>query len=372
MLFLTSSNLWSLVFFLTALYLILIYSLILYLIPIFINYFKYAEGSFKSYFIYINPINLFKLPLTMLFLFFLINLVWSSTEISLWFGHLIFSSFSYKIFYLLTFTIFLYLLQFFSNNYFSSKEIYDFLISIFNFYFWILFLFYANSIFTVIFIIEVISALIFLLIISSTFSTSFFYSNLNFTHFNYFQQIMPYNFINSILYFFWVSLISSLNLFLFLILLQLKIITFDWFILEYVFIYFSNTLTYLELVVLGLIWFILLFSIFLKCGIAPFFIWKPIFFKGLPFSTLLFYISFIYIFIFLFLIKLISLSFTELFFFYSYVLYLLIFLGIIILLCIMCETFYIKAFLAISSILNSLLVLLALNASNITNFYFFI
>jgi len=107
-----------------------------------------------------------------------------------------------------------------------------------------------------------------------------------------------------------------------------------------------------------------MFCIFLKCGIAPLYIWKPTFFKGIPFYTIFFYICFFYLFLFLFIIHLLTSYFSEIFYFYSVVTLVFVVTGLITLLFIVCESYYFKAFLAISSILNSLFVILALSTTH--------
>ena len=142
--------------------------------------------------------------------------------------------------------------------------------------------------------------------------------------------------------------------------------------MDNIFLYFINISSYKDIYTLGITWFIILFSIFLKCGIAPFYLWKPTFFKGMSLSALSFYISFFYYFLFLFLIQFLSSYCHEFFYFFSIVSLLLIFLGLFTLIFILCETFFIKTFLAVSSILNSLLVLLCISASHSSDFIFII
>ena len=256
--------------------------------------------------------------------------------------------------------------------YFNSKGVYDYLITIFQFFIWICLLFLANTIFSTIFLIEVLSTLLFLLLITSVFSSTFYYRNIDFSFGHIFQQILPYIFIQSILFFFWVSLISSLNLFLFLLIIYSNLLTLDFFLIEYLFYYYTNISSFKEIFTLGLSWFILLFCFFLKCGITPFFIWKPSFFKGLPLYTIFFYICFFYFFLFLFIIYFITTYFILIFYYYSIIIILFILSGIFILLSIICESYYFKIFMAISSILNSLLVFLTLIIPHNINLNFWI
>lgn len=370
MLFFTVSNIWSISFFFTLTYITFIFSTITYFLPNLNNNNNTIKNKSNFYFISTYE-TIYFLVSPILSVLIIINL-WSSNNTSSWFGHIVYTSFQYKmsLFILLTFIVLIYLYS--SVTYISSKEIYDFIITIFNFMYWIMVLFFTNSIFTTVFVIEVLSTLIFLLLITSVYSSNFFYKNLDFSSHSSFENSNPHTLIQSILFFFWVSLLASLNLFLFIIFLYEKIYTFDWYLIEYIFSYFINVNSFKEIYTLGIVWFIIILSIFLKCGIAPFFLWKPTFFKGMTFSALLFYIVFFYFYLFLYLIYFLTSYFHELFYFYTFVSLVIVLFGIFTLFFILCETFFIKTFLAVSSILNSLLLLLAISSSHTVDHLFFL
>jgi len=370
MFFLTFSNIWSFSFFFVISYIILLISMLIYMLPVISNQLKYSLSKNKSYFSIINSSDAFIVLATPIFIILAVNFAWSSPEISVWFGHATFTSFQGKILNLLgtSFILFLWVLT--STTYLSSKEIYDFIITTFNFFYWIFLLFCSNSIFSTIFLIEVLSTLILLLIVSSTFSSAFFYKNTNFLFGHLFQQSTPFSYIQSILYFFWVSLISSLNLFIFCLFFYIKILTFDWYLIEHLFNYVVSNSSNKELIALASSWYVLVFCLFLKCGIAPLYIWKPTFFKGIPFYTIFMYVCLFYFFLFLFVIHLLTSYFSDVYYFYSVVSLTFVFLGLIMLLFIVCESFYIKSFLAISSLLNSLFVLFAIMTPHLVDTLF--
>ena len=370
MLFISYNLLWSLNFFFVYVYFLIIASIIIYLLPSIKTLINYSKLKSISNFEYLTGYDVYLVLLTFLFLFFIINFSWCSFSISSWFGHLIFSSFQNKIIYLIFFFFFLVLNLYSTIFYFSSKEIYDYIVVNFNFFFWVLFLFLSNTIFTVIFFIEILSTLIFLIIITSTFSSTYFYNNLNLNIHNYFNNSTPFFFVQTLLYFFWISLISSLNLFLSLILFYIKFLTFDWFFFEYIFFYLINSSSLKDLFFFMFIWLNFLFCVFLKCGLVPFYFWKPVFFKGTPLHVLFFYIFFFYFFIFLFFLTFFLIYVNEIFFFFLNINIILLLMGFFILLSILCETYYLKSFLAISSILNTLFVFLALNGTNFLDFFF--
>jgi len=302
------------------------------------------------------------LNLLPLLLIFLVNTLWSSPMVSSWFGHVVFSVFQYKVIFFVLFHFALALVVFLSSSFFSSYEIYDFLLTKFHFLYWIVMLFLLNSLFTLIFVVEVLSTLVFLLIITSSYSSSFFFKNLSLQSFNFFQNQLPYPLLQSILFFFWISLLSSLNLFVFIIFFYKCVATFDWYLVEFIFYFFLKVSSFKEIFSIGMLWFLMLFCIFLKCGIAPLFIWKPTFFKGLTFSILFFYISFFYFFVFVFFIHFLSSYMNLIFYFFSTVSFIIILTGLVTLLFFLCEAFFLKIFFAVSSLLNSLLVFLSMVA----------
>jgi hypothetical protein len=372
MFYITFSLLWSFNYFFLFTYVLMIFSVILYLIPSIKDIINYTKFKKINNFDYLTGFDLYWLLITPLFIMLLINFAWTGPSLSAWFGNIIFSAFQYKMSFLVLFIFYLVLVVYSSSFYFSSREVYDYFLVCFNFFFWIHFLFFANTLFTVIFFIEILSTLIFLLLITSSFSTTYFYNNLNLNLHNYFNSTTPFFFVQMLMYFFWISLISSLNLFFFLILFYIKFLTFDWFFFEFIFFYIINLSQLKDIFFIVFVWFNLLFCIFLKCGLVPFYFWKPVFFKGIPFHALFFYIFFFYFFIFFFFLYFFLIYVNEIFYFFIGINMCLLILGFFILLFILCEAYYIKAFLALSSILNTLFVFLALNGINIVDFFFFL
>jgi hypothetical protein len=128
MFFLNFSLLWNFNFFFLFLYIIIIFSVIIYNLPIVKDLINYNKFKSINSFEYLTGFDLYFFILTPIFLFFLINYTWTSCLVSSWFGNLIFSSFQYKINYLIFFFIYLLLTSYFSSFYFSSREIYDYII----------------------------------------------------------------------------------------------------------------------------------------------------------------------------------------------------------------------------------------------------
>ena len=367
MLFLNISTFFCFSGFISILYLTVVLSIILYLIP------TLGENHFSQVSSFLNKSNFFLLKgsnlIPLFFNFFVVTCIILSyaafSENSIWMGHITMNSSSKKIFFLIFFMFYVYIHAVFSSSIFSSREIYDFLIVNTNSILWLYFLFLSNSLISSFFIIEVLSALLFLLLVSSAFSSLLFYNNLDLNNHHFLSNVLPITFLKSIIFFFWISLIASLNLFMFTLLMYTSLLSFDWYILEHTFFYMTLTATSDSILTFGLIWYVLLFSIFTKCGLAPFFFWKPTFFKGLTFNSIFFYICIFYFSIFLFFISFISNNFFFIFNYYFNIFILIVIVGLFLVIFLLLEAFYIKTFLAVSSILNSLMIFLSMSASHI-------
>lgn len=361
-LFLTYSNLWTLTYFSLFFYIILIFTVVLYLVANVWEFTRFNGFTNSNSFIYITGFDFSGVLVTPLILVWLLNFSWTSPALLIWFGHLIFATFQYKITYLTLFSFFSLWVAYYTSFYYTSSEVYDYTIVTYSFFLWTISLFYSNNIFTVIFFIETLSTLIMLLITTSVFSSSYFYNNVNLNAHSYFQQAMPTSFLQTLMFFFWISLLGSLNLFLFLIIFYLKFLTFEWFLLESVFYYLISTSDLKSTFYMSLAWFNLLFCIFLKCGLVPFYFWKPVFFKGVSLHVLFFYIFFFYFNLFLFFIYFLLVYLNELFYFNVFVNFILLCIGLVFLLFMICESYYVKAFLALSSILNTMFMFLAMSS----------
>lgn len=368
MLFILNSHIWAAAYFIFLLYSVFILSTLLYIIPVLTNVNKHNLFKTKSFFTFIHWVSINNFMLFFMYTIFIVGLYWYSSNLSIWFGHIIVFSFNLKMVNLNLFLISLVLYVINSNSYFSSKEIYDYLITIINSFFWVTTLFFLNSIFSTIFIIEVLSTIIFLLIITSNYSTTFYYNTIDLSKGVYSQQVFPHSYIQSLLFFFWVSLIASLNLFLFIIMFFLKFFTFDWFLIEHIFNYLILSNSFWDIASISIPWFIFIFSVFLKCGLVPFFFWKPVFFKGLSFHMLFVYICYFYFYFFIFLIHLFTVYFSEIYYYYIFIMFTILFVSILFLIIILCESYYIKIFLAMSSILNSVLVFIGLSSLHYIDF----
>jgi len=125
MFFITFSILWSFTYFFQFIYIISIFSILLYIIPTIKDIINYNKFKKNNSFDYLTGFDLYWLFLTPLFLLILINLSWSSCSFSAWFGNLIFTSFQYKFSFLIIFFFYLILTVYSTSFYFSSKPLHS-------------------------------------------------------------------------------------------------------------------------------------------------------------------------------------------------------------------------------------------------------
>lgn len=358
----TFSSLWSLSYYFTFFYIVLVLSTSLYLIPQVSTFTNYGKFKNHSSYIHITPLSISKLLYTPLFLIILLNVTWVGPTVSTWFGHIIFSSFQYGMVFFISFCFIILLYTYLMAFIFNSKEVYDYIIVVYSMFIWSVLLFCANNIFTIVFFIEILSVLTTLVLVTSLFSSTYFYNQNSLNTSLYFSKIMPNTFLNMLIFFFWVSLATSLLLFVFLILFYIHFLSFDFFLVESIFGYIVSVSTFKQLLTSIMITFILVLVTFFKCGVVPLYVWKPVFFKGMSLHVIFFYICFFYFFLLLFFVYFLIIYFNDFTYYNRVLLTILSVVGTLSMFTILIEAYYLKAFLAMSSILNTLLIFLAIGS----------
>lgn len=74
------------------------------------------------------------------------------------------------------------------------------------------------------------------------------------------------------MFFFWITLVTSLLLFLLLLVFYTRFVTFDWNLVESVFSYLVTVSSLRDSFLTSFAWVLFLICTFLKCGIAPFYL----------------------------------------------------------------------------------------------------
>ena len=345
-------------------------SVVLYILPNVVEFVGSTGTPKPVNFSTLEGQDLLSLLITPCMLILLLHTTWSGPVVTPWFGHLVFSHFQFKVTLLIALIFCSYMFSFAITNHFSSTGSYDFVLVVFNFFFWTWITFFSNNFFTFIFFVEILSASITLLLVTSTFSSSHFYSSLSFSKHSYFQFSTPTSLLQTMLFFFWITLVSSLLLFVFIILFYLQFFSLDWNLTDVLLVYVLSCSSLYELFAISVTWLVLLSCVFLKCGTVPFYFWKPNFFKGMSLTSLFFYVYVYYFSIFFFFIYITFFYLNEFFVSNVYILVMLTVVATLGISVLLFESFYLKSFLALSSILNSIFIFFALCGNHSSDFLF--
>lgn len=364
------SSVWALTYFSYVFYLLLVFSAVIYIIPNAPTFTITQGTSTLSNFYSNDGVILTKLLITPALLLLCAHSVWTSPALTVWFGHLVFSGLQYKFTFVIFVFLMSYLAMFSVTTHFSSLNVYDFTLTIINFSLWTWLLFFSSNVLTLVFFLEILSAAIMLLLITSTFSSNHFYSNTSYSSHTYFQSSSPTAFLQTLMFFFWTTLIASLFLFLFIIIFYLRFMTFDLAFLESITFYLISVSSLKQLVTLSFSWLLLLTCIFLKSGIVPFYLWKPTFFKGMPMLTLFFYVCVYYFSVFFYFVYLLLFILNEILTFNLYLIVLFLFIGTLLMTSLLFESFNLKSFLAMSSILNSVFIFYMVSGLQLSEYLF--
>lgn len=364
--------LWNTTFFFCIFYVILIFSTTVYILPELLAF--SASTSFKNSvnYVHIKAETLRRFLVLPVICIFLMTFLWTSPVINIWFGQLTVSSFQRLISLLVSVIFSLTLYIYTTYLIFNTKEVYDFIITLFNMFLWIFFIFYSNNIFTVIFFIETLTGLTVLLFITSIHSSTYTFNTANFSKSLYFNQLTPRATLDVLIFFFWMSLLSSLFLFIFLIFFYMHIPTFEFSLTEIIINHTFHSYLFKQFFTIVFVTFLLLTVIFLKCGLVPLYIWKPIVFKGMTLGAIFYYIFFYYFFLLLFFMFLLTANYSDVICYNKINLTLTLLIGLFMLLFILIESYYLKAFLAMSSILNTLLIFIGLASVSVSSSFFII
>ena len=329
------------------------------------------RSKYSTSFSYVDGLSVRGYVLTLTVLLFVLLASWSGPSVISGFGHISFSSFERKISLMIVFMFFLYNLVTVPSFYFINASSYDLIIVFNQLTYWLMFLFFTSNILSLSFVIEVLTALITLMLVTSV--SPSYHSGLtsSSTTYNHWLPSLPSTYLNSLLFFFWTSLVTTLFLYLFLILLYTKFLTLEWALVDLVSSYLVLTSTLSELSTLSFSWAFVLTAIFLKCAITPFFFWKPTFFKGISYVALFYYIFVFYFTIFIYFMHFLMGLFSDVFFFNTLFILMILLLGTFIVPAILYESLNVKSFFAISSIMNSLIVLFTtISYSSVTQVFF--
>jgi hypothetical protein len=213
-------------------------------------------------------------------------------------------------------------------------------------------IFISNSFYNFIFILEVVSMIIFYKFTVSKFW--FKSSNESFNKKNYLERFFSKNYLNVLFYQYWVNFFSTVIILFSIINLIFIYGTSEWMLLNllntinYNIYYFNSS--YFNV----LFWLPLFIGIFLKIGITPLHLFKIEIYKGIPFLSIFFYTTYYFLSYFLFFSLFIFTYLNSFRIFWWFFIIVFFLIGMIYIVSLLFDTNFTKAFFAYSTIANSL------------------
>ena len=273
----------------------------------------------------------------------------------LWFNHFILTNFTLNLFYLFIFvsftTFFILRATIKKINLIKSN---DYIFSINNLILIFPYLFFVNTVFTFLFLLELVSVVLLYKLISSKIWFKGSGKNIN--------NNIPQNYINMIFFQYWVTFFSTIFIVYFYINIFYLYGTSEWFILQFLNLLDFET-NYTQSNMIRLLVLIFIFGVFFKLGVTPFHLFKIEVYKGLPFLSIFFYTTYYFIVFFIFFIFLFSeilyVFVNQYFLFFT----LTIFIGSFYVLVLLFDVTLLKAFFTYSTIINTIGFLIMFIAS---------
>lgn len=265
-----------------------------------------------------------------------------------WFNHLKINNFTLNIIIIIFFLsfFFLYLINFLKNSNINYNI--DYFSSIINLIVFVPMIFFSNTMYTFLFILEIISLII---LYKFSVSRSWFSDNKK----TKFYRLLPKSYLNMLFFQYWANFFSSM------------MIMFS--IFNLIFIYGSSEWVFLELLnnnnlnnfflnnnnyVLIIIWFSFFIGIFFKIGFTPLHLFKIEVYKGIPFISIFFYTSWYFLSFFLYFTIIIYSNLISFSIFYNFTLFLFILIGLFYSISLLFDVNLIKSFFAYSTVVNAM------------------
>lgn len=227
----------------------------------------------------------------------------------------------------------------------------DYLFSVNNLILIFPYLFFVNTVFTFIFLLELISVILFYKLISS----KIWFKNTNTKNVN---NNIPQNYINMIFFQYWVTFFSTIYVIYFYINIFYLYGTSDWFVVQFLNICDLGC-GYAQSNLIRLLVLVFILGVFFKLGITPFHLFKIEVYKGLPLLSIFFYTTYYFVVFFTFFLFLMSDFLHSFIGQYFLFLFLMLFLGSIYVIVLLFDVTFLKAFFTYSTIINTIGFLVA-------------
>lgn len=237
----------------------------------------------------------------------------------------------------------------------------DYYFSLINACIFICYMFTCNSLFSFLFVLEVVSIIIFYKFVVSKFWFSERFSFFKKT--NIMERVFSRNYINVLFFQYWVNFFSSVVLIIVIINLIYVYGSTDWFFLNFLNLLNNNIFIYNDFEFNILMWVSFFICFFLKVGLTPAHLFKIEIYKGIPFVSIFFYTTFYFLGYFIFLTVLVQtyINSYKIYFYFFFICFVIV--GFVYVLFLLFDVSFTKAFFAYSTIVNSIAFIIFLLAN---------
>ena len=267
-----------------------------------------------------------------------------------WFNHLKINNFILNVVLVIMFLSLFVLLCIKNVNNSNINYSIDYFFSIFCLIVFIPLMFFSNTLYTFIFILEVNS----LLILYKFAVSKFIFKETLKNNSNYLTRRLPFYYLNMLFFQYWANFFSSILLFVSVFNFIFLFGSSEWIAFNFLNYVNYNIYYFNNLVFFFVLWVSFFIGFFLKLGFTPIHLFKIEVYKGLPFISIFFYTTIYFLSFFLFFI-LFVIYFVNSFKIYFYFLFFIFFItGLLYLIFLLFDINLIKSFFAYSTIVNVL------------------
>lgn len=220
----------------------------------------------------------------------------------------------------------------------------DYFFSLTNILLMIIFILFVSTTYTFIFILELISLIIFYKFITSRYWYKTIETNIN-------NKNIPKNYLNMLFFQYWATFFSSILLFFALAQLMFIYGCSDFFFINFINYSINNLYSYM--------WLPLIIGFFFKIGFTPIHLFKLEVYKGLPLISLMVYTTIFFLIYFTFYMILLNYLVPTIKIYLNTYIYILIIIGLLYIISLLFDINLLKTFFAYSTIINSLLFVCA-------------
>lgn len=271
---------------------------------------------------------------------------------SIWLNHNYINNFNINLILIIMFVLILSYIIFISTKHHNIIVNNDYYFSLINISIFIPLLFFSNSLFNFLFILEVVSIIIFY-----KFVVSKFWFNDRFSFFkktNVLERIFSRNYVNVLFFQYWVNFFSSVVLIISIINITYLYGSTDWFFINLLNVINNNTFVYTDIEFNIIIWVSFFLCFFLKVGLTPSHLFKIEIYKGIPFVSIFFYTTFYFVSYFIFLTTVVQIHINSFKIYYYFFFLIFIIVGFFYTLFLLFDVSFTKAFFAYSTVVNTL------------------